>query len=219
MNIIRNKELSYLAKELIRLMHQHELGSLGRLVIGLAGGSSILPILATLEQETALLERLDIFLVDERIADSTERNAAALIKYLADCPHLNLPDHSGADAKAIAENYSKKLKACGGRFQLLVLGVGEDGHIASIFPQHPGFKISGQGYAVIENSPKPPQTRISLTAESIRNADSHVLLFFGENKRQALENFLNQEVSLEACPAKLVLHGQSVTVLTDLGKL
>jgi 6-phosphogluconolactonase len=73
----------------------------------------------------------------------------------------------------------------GARFDVLMLGVGEDGHVASIFPGHPVGEASGVT-AAVHDSPKPPPTRITLTMPVIRSADEVWLIASGEGKADAI---------------------------------
>ena len=62
-----------------------------------------------------------------------------------------------------------------------MLGVGEDGHVASLFPEHPGGLETGT-VAAVYNSPKPPPTRISLTMPTIQSAEEVWLIAAGPDK-------------------------------------
>jgi 6-phosphogluconolactonase len=95
----------------------------------------------------------------------------------------------GDDAKAGAARYAAELAAAGEgrlpRFDVLMLGVGEDGHVASIFPGHPVGQATGST-AAVHDSPKPPPTRITLTMPTIRSADEVWLVAAGPDKAEAV---------------------------------
>lgn len=79
---------------------------------------------------------------------------------------------------------------------LVLLGMGEDGHIASIFP---GAVSHGEAWvAHIPESPKPPPSRITLTHPFLQSAQRTVLVATGENKRAPLEHLLRQDPKLPA---------------------
>lgn len=93
-----------------------------------------------------------------------------------------------------------------------LLGMGPDGHIASLFP---GRRFDDSSIVThVANSPKPPPDRLSLTRPLLATATRHVLLATGEGKRAALERLLDGDRALPAAGLDgLVI----VTDLTDLG--
>lgn len=76
------------------------------------------------------------------------------------------------------------------RFDLLMLGMGPEGHIASLFPQSPGVQASSTVVAV-RDCPKPPPTRISLTLGAIQSARQVWLIAAGEAKAAAIAQSMN----------------------------
>jgi 6-phosphogluconolactonase len=109
-------------------------------------------------------------------------------------PASDGPD--GDDAGAAAERYARELAAAAypGRslphFDVLMLGVGEDGHVASIFPGHPSYDETGVT-AAVHNSPKPPPTRITLTLPTIQSAEEVWLMAAGPDKTDSVGAALN----------------------------
>ena len=99
-----------------------------------------------------------------------------------------------------------------------LLGVGPDGHIASLFPNHPSVEYGHEGYFEVNNSPKEPARRISLSKETIIKSKTIILLIFGEEKEQAFNNFTNDELDINDCPAKIAKEGIDSYLFTDINK-
>ncbi|WP_146362012.1 6-phosphogluconolactonase [Arthrobacter yangruifuii] len=72
------------------------------------------------------------------------------------------------------------------RFDVLLLGVGPDAHIASLFPETPGIRTVGQTTVAVRDAPKPPPERVSLTLESINTASEIWLGVAGNDKAGAV---------------------------------
>ena len=72
------------------------------------------------------------------------------------------------------------------RFDILFLGVGPDGHVASLFPDSPGIRVTVGTVIAVRNSPKPPPERLSLTLPVINSADRIWLTLSGPDKASAL---------------------------------
>jgi len=112
-------------------------------------------------------------------------------------PASDGPD--GDDASAAAERYAREL-GDHPAFDVLMLGVGEDGHVASLFPGHPVLNETGTTAATF-NSPKPPPTRITLTMPTIQSADEVWLVAAGPDKTKSVGAALNGDKSLPAAHA------------------
>jgi 6-phosphogluconolactonase len=172
-------------------------------VLALPGGNSIKPILKELIKEQIEWKKVHIFLTDEREVDpsSDQSNFNNIKENLIS--HIDIPEQNvhHYDPAIGIENYQSEF----GNFNtigLAILGVGEDGHVASLFPNHPSIESVGSGYIKVTNSPKPPSERISLSLETLQNSDNLILLFIGENKEDAFDNFQNPEITASDCPAK-----------------
>jgi len=113
------------------------------------------------------------------------------------------------------KEYDKKLHQYGGRFDIVLASSGEDGHIASIFPHHHSVAHKSSGFIIMDDAPKPPEGRMSASPELMRKTDTGIVLFLGAAKKNALKNFLDQDLSCLECPAKLMAQLPSCYVLTD----
>ncbi len=98
------------------------------------------------------------------------------------------------------------------------LSSGEDGHIASLFPSHQSIKDNSSSYILVEDSPKPPAKRISASRKQIVEGKKAIILFFGETKAEAYQNFIDENISVEECPAKLVFEVEDSLAFVDVDK-
>ena len=103
------------------------------------------------------------------------------------------------------------------RFDLVWLGVGEDGHTLSLFPGHPEFNENDEDLVVpIHNSPKPPSDRITLTTKSLTNTRNAVIFATGAGKRDALALALSEQtLPIARVSSVLESHGAQVRWLFD----
>lgn len=168
--------------------------------IGLTGGT----IADTVHREVARLapdssvdwSRVVIWWGDERFVASTsdDRNArqarSALLDHLPLDP-ANVHEVPASDEVASVEEsaaaYSAAMRSQGaGFFEVLMLGVGPDGHIASLFPGHPDAEIADAIAVAVHDSPKPPPLRVSLTFEAMDRAKAVWFLVSGSEKAAAV---------------------------------
>lgn len=173
----------------------------GVATLAIPGGRSPGPVLTALARELSdsTRSRLALLWVDERAVpkDAPERNDATTLaawKAGGALPGKVLPmpaDAEDLDAAALA--YARSLKEVTrwkGTLDVCLLGIGEDGHMASLFPNHPGLSDKRPVFAVT-NSPKPPPRRLTLSLSVIAAADLRIVLALGEEKwsvaRRAIE--------------------------------
>lgn len=97
--------------------------------------------------------------------------------------HLPIPTERGCAQAAAA--YAEQLAAAG-RFDLVLLGLGEDGHTASLFPGHAWPDAS---VFVINDAPKPPAQRVTLGVEALQNCRAMLALVTGVNKAAAVQKW------------------------------
>lgn len=118
-----------------------------------------------------------------------------------------------SDVREAASAYADEMASFGRPgpfFCVSILGMGEDGHVASLFPEHAGLKETRAAFAVTD-SPKPPPVRVSMSFEAINNAAEVVLIAAGDGKADAVGLFINDAGPL-AVPAAGV-HGSIGTYL------
>jgi 6-phosphogluconolactonase len=183
---------------------QSSRGSASVVLTGGTMGSAILASVAASPARDAIdWSKLDVWWGDERFLPQgdPERNETQNREALLDqvpldpsrvhaMPGPDGPD--GDDVDAAAASYARVLAeaASGGEatpiFDVLLLGVGPDAHVASLFPEAPGLYETERTAIAVRNSPKPPPTRISLTMPVLRRAEDVWFLVAGADKAQAV---------------------------------
>jgi 6-phosphogluconolactonase len=133
---------------------------------------------------------------DERFAapDSPDRNAAhARATFLdavgADPAKVHeIPSTAdAADVDAAAASYSDTVRELGsGEFDIVMLGVGPDGHVASLFPGFPELDVTDRIAVGVTDSPKPPSERVSLTFPALNRARAVWFVVSGDGKADAV---------------------------------
>ncbi len=104
-------------------------------------------------------------------------------------------------ALELAELASKDASPAVPAFDVLMLGVGPDGHIASLFPGHPQTRVTDVTVASIDDSPKPPPQRLTFTFPVLESARETWLIAAGTEKAQALAQALQANADRTAIPA------------------
>ncbi|MEU3374697.1 6-phosphogluconolactonase [Streptomyces sp. NPDC006711] len=181
-------------------------------------GNGLLAALASSPARDAIdWSRLDLWWGDERFVPDgdPERNHTQARAALLDAVPLDpgrvhaMPAAGGAygnDADAAAAAYAAELARAAGpedhgpvpTFDVLMLGVGPDTHVASLFPELPGVRETERMVVGVHGAPKPPPTRISLTLPAIRAAREVWLLAAGEDKAGAAKMALSGAGEVQA---------------------
>jgi 6-phosphogluconolactonase len=191
--------------------------------IGLTGGS----IAEAVHREIARLSpgsevdwsRVVVWWGDERFVprDSEDRNAgaarAAFLDVLGAAQVHEMPSTDDApDVAAAATTYSATMREHGaGEFDVLMLGLGPDGHVASLFPGHPALDIDDQVAVGVTGSPKPPPERVTLTFSCLNRSRSVWFLVSGDGKADAVSAALADHGDLHDTPARGVI-GREETI-------
>jgi len=179
-------EVARQAAELIRRAAAAAIAARGRFRLVLAGGRTPREVYALLLAGQHDWGHWELYLGDERcLAPShAERNsvlaAALLARVPAGAAHV-MPAELGPEAAA--EAYAP-LVATGVPFDLVLLGVGEDGHTASLFP---GQVLDTAAWTVaVHDAPKPPPARVSLGPRALRDTREVLVLAVGPDKAGAV---------------------------------
>jgi 6-phosphogluconolactonase len=163
----------------------------GRATLAIPGGRSPGPVLAALAGQLSpfVRERLHLLWVDERAVpvDHPDRNDGLTLAAWKTGGRLPAHVHSmpaeNPDLEAAAQAYTQTLHAvtAGDPLDVALLGIGEDGHIASLFPDHPGLDELDPVFAIAD-SPKPPPRRLSLSFAVLSRSRANLVLALGEAK-------------------------------------
>ncbi|MFH8370782.1 6-phosphogluconolactonase [Streptomyces sp. NPDC018031] len=193
-------------------------GAASVVLTGGRNGNGLLAALAAAPARDAVdWSRLDLWWGDERFlpAGHPDRNHTQAREALLDAVPVDparvhpMPASDGAftgDVEAAAEAYAAELAAATGpenhgrvpSFDVLLLGVGPDTHVASLFPELPAVRETERTAVGVRGAPKPPPTRISLTLPAIRAAREVWLLAAGEDKAKAVTIALSGAGEIQA---------------------
>ncbi|MBS0456182.1 MAG: 6-phosphogluconolactonase [Proteobacteria bacterium] len=189
--------LARAARDWIVAAAARAIGERGRFDLVLAGGNTPRAAYCLLRDANSDGTRADwsrwrIWFGDERCAppDDPQRNSAmaraAWLDHVA-IPAANIcaiPAELGA--RTAADRYATMLHDIGD-FDLVLLGLGEDGHTASLFPGHAeGIRADAPNAVAVFNAPKPPPERVSLSAARLARARQVLFLVEGAGKADAV---------------------------------
>jgi 6-phosphogluconolactonase len=108
-----------------------------------------------------------------------------------------------ADVHAGAASYAAALRQHGsGQFDIVMLGIGPDGHIASLFPGFPQLDVDDRIAVPVTDSPKPPPERVSLTYPALNRTRAVWFLVTGDGKAEAVRRALADDGDLHETPAR-----------------
>lgn len=183
----------------------------GYFSIVLAGGNTPRAIYRLLRDAKMDWSKWHIYHGDERCLprEHEDRNSLMVEQvwtHYVDIPKTQIHDIPAELGPIVgAKAYAETLKDVG-TFDLVLLGLGEDGHTASLFPNH---AVDNSADAVpVFNSPKPPSERISMSQNRLNNARQVLFLVTGQGKQEAVDHWR----SGVAIPATLIQPQNGVDV-------
>lgn len=190
--------------------------------VGLTGGSIADELhreLARLSPDAAVdWSRVVLWWGDERWlpAGDAERNEVqaheAFISAVGVDPtnvHAVAASDAGLSLADAALAYAETMREHGaGFFEVLMLGIGPDGHVASLFPGHPAALVRDAIAVPVEDSPKPPPERVSLTFEAMDRSNAVWFVAAGADKAEAVARALSGPADIGSpeaveCPARV----------------
>ena len=214
------KQMAEKANSLLREATLRLLRKKQNVVIAVPGGRSVVDIYKCFRDTILPWERINIFMLDERLvpADHPESNYRLVSEHLGSKISLDIIHqfiYNVDNPTQSVTDYNRELESCGGRFDIVLASSGEDGHIASLFPNHPSTRQDRNGFFLLYDSPKPPPGRMSASYGLIKQADTGIVLFFGRSKGNALRNFFDRQLSYKECPARIMTELPHYYLLTD----
>ncbi|BFZ20101.1 hypothetical protein BsWGS_23140 [Bradybaena similaris] len=172
----------------------------GVFTIGVSGGSAAKFLCDGLPQVATDWSKWRVFFCDERHVPFSDPECTysfykthLLSKVALSMDHI-FPLNPALTVEQAADDYEQKLRSVFTdglpRFDVLVLGMGPDGHTCSLFPGHPLLQESKRIAAPISDSPKPPPQRVTLTFPVINNASCAVFASCGAGKADIVQQVL-----------------------------
>jgi len=181
----------------------------GSIKIALSGGSTPKPIYGNLALREMPFERIEFFQVDERYVDKKDfsSNYAMIIESFK---KSNLGSFYYFDTDLPIDDCLKKYASeLPQQFDLAILGMGNDGHVASVFPYSPAIGINAKVAHTLTDD-FDIKDRLTVTLPMILKSKKLLLLL--NNKKAALDELLNGTKTVEEFPAKALLNHSDFTI-------
>jgi 6-phosphogluconolactonase len=194
----------------------------GVFTVALPGGRSPGGLLSLLVDENIKWEKVHIFFTDERcVSPEDPRSNYRLLRERffsrIDIPDRNIhrirgeltPEKGADDYEAVLR---RELRGNG--FDLAVFGMGEDGHIGSLFPGSPALDERARWAVAVSEAPVSP--RVSVTPCLIDLSREVLLIVSGDQKAEAFRMLRDDTIRNESCPAKMLLSHRRLHLFTDV---
>jgi 6-phosphogluconolactonase len=204
----------------------------GKFTVAISGGSLPKTLTALIGKSSIRWNQWHVFYADERVVplddpDSNHKLAQDTLYSQVPIPPENihtidtellgdLEELADAYEKELIREFAQKDSARFPVFDLILLGVGPDGHTASLFPDHELLSEGDRWVAYIEDSPKPPLRRITLTLPVINHACRVAFVATGTGKVKILSDILDHpELGLPAARVRPVNPGHVTWFVDD----
>jgi 6-phosphogluconolactonase len=215
-----------LAREFVKLVEdeaRRAIAERGSFSMAVPGGSAAEILLPSLVGSPIEWAEVEVFWVDERMVppgdvDSNFRLARTGWLDAVSIPKERIHRMRGEDPPSVAEAaYARALRDTLGdpaRIDLVLLGMGSDGHVASLFPGHGLLRAWDRDVATLDDAPKPPPGRMTLTLKTLTAARRIVVFATGDAKADAIRDAIANEDS-ELPVALATMGAGAVTFLLD----
>ncbi|MDO8437516.1 MAG: 6-phosphogluconolactonase [Nitrosomonadaceae bacterium] len=189
----------------------------GQFHLVLSGGETPREIYRQLRAAHSDWSAWHIYFSDERCLPPTDTNRNSRMAAEAWLDHVPIPTAQlhiipgELGASQASRVYTETLRTVG-MFDLVLLGLGEDGHTASLFPDHEwGSALDSPDTLAVFNAPKPPPQRVSLSAVRLSRSRQVIFLVAGESKHEAVAEWRNGK----NIPARAIAPAAGVDVLVE----
>lgn len=213
--------LSRQARDCVAAWAQEALREQGRFSIVLAGGNTPRALYGLLRDLDTDWAAWQVWFGDERCLPRGDAQRNSVMARAAWLDHVPLAAHQIHEIPAErgpvagASAMMKALEAVG-RFDCVLLGLGEDGHTASLFPGHEaGTGAAAPDALAVRGAPKPPPERVSLSAARLSRARHVLFLVAGQAKREAVAQWR----AGAPIPARAIAQEGGVDVLVEAALL
>ena len=223
--ITTTSEEEFISRSTATLAHmiREAIETRGECILGLSGGSTPKPIYEALGKEDIDWSKVHVFLVDERHIDagddkSNQKLVRDTLLAHASIPESNIvfPDTS-LPIDECMEKYTKDLKEQWSDHlpDVITLGLGEDGHIASLFPPLDDLAMGDERLVLHTTTDQfDVHDRITISLNAITAAGKQIFFLKGEGKFETWKAMRGSDEGAERWPAKGVAEGGEVTVVS-----
>jgi len=212
----KNQLTAFAADKIIELA-ENFINKHGKFTIALSGGSTPMELYKLLATDKYVRKpdwsKIFIFWGDERVVNINDEENNSFQARVALLDHIKIPSENifpipvqyGAEkaASLYSGTLSSFFKTDLPQFDLILLGIGEDGHTASLFP---GDRVLHQKERIVDAVSIPGQkfSRVTFTVPLINNAQNIIFLVSGKSKQNALLNILEKDSDDHLIPARLI---------------
>lgn len=221
-----NNDTSELARQAVEILSQHInelLKTQDYITLAVPGGRSVRDIFAALKnKENINWSKVHIFMVDERLVPMDDPVSNYLLAKQSFIDHLinnsKLPEENVHPFfyEKKAEDYETELERFGDKYDIVIAGVGEDCHVAALFPDHPALDEMVKNFTILHDSPKQPLGRMTATPKLLKQTKVAFILFINEAKTDAYKTFLDLKIDYHQCPAKILSEVENLYIVTNI---
>lgn len=210
------------ASKLIQTLCAQAISEYGQASLAVSGGSTPQALFKVWQAETfPNLSCVNVFMSDERMVptESQDSNHGTMLRLWPDVRHakLHLPNTSAADDAAAIDYERQVVETIGemSEFDCIMLGLGEDGHTASLFPGKPSLNDQHLVCSADFGELPPPVKRLTFTYKCINRARNVVVIATGSKKKVWISALLNGDINKTDFPLSGVQPAGNLWVILD----